>query len=135
MITKTKQKSKTTLVKSLDIIFSKFIRLRDTPGGFGRCISCGKIITYSDSDCGHYINRKHMTTRYDEKNCNAQCRSCNRFDEGNLQGYRRGLLKKIGEKETDLLEVKKHGVSTMGVFELGILIKHYKQKVKEHENM
>ena len=72
-----------------------------------------------------------MTTRYDEKNCNAQCRSCNRFDEGNLQGYRRGLLIKIGEKETDLLEVKKHDTSTMGLFELEILIIHYKKKVKE----
>jgi len=136
MITKTKVvKTKQSLVKALDIPFSKFIRLRDTPGGVGRCISCQKVITYKTCDCGHYINRKHMTTRYDEKNCNAQCLSCNRFDEGNIQGYRKGLLKKIGEYETDLLEVKKHGTSTMGVFELGILIKVYKQKVKEYENL
>lgn len=130
MQTKTKRRTKASLVKSLDKVFSQFIRLRDTPGGVGRCISCQKIITYSDSDCGHYINRKHMTTRYDEKNCNAQCRSCNRFDEGNMQGYRRGLINKIGEKETDLLEVKKHGTSTMGVYELEILINHYKAKIK-----
>ena len=125
------KKTKANLVKELDKVFSEFIRLRDTPGGFGRCISCQKIITYSNCDCGHYINRKHMTTRYDEKNCNAQCRSCNRFDEGNIQGYRKGLIAKIGEKETELLEVKKHGVSTMGKFELKILIIEYKSKVKE----
>jgi hypothetical protein len=47
-----------------------------------------------------------------------------------MQGYRRGLINKIGEKETDLLEVKKHGTSTMGVYELEILINHYKAKVK-----
>lgn len=128
---KIKKRTKASLVKALDKVFSQFIRLRDTPGGVGRCISCQKVITYSDSDCGHYINRKHMTTRYDEKNCNAQCRSCNRFDEGNMQGYRRGLIQKIGEKETDLLEVKKHGTSTMGTFELEILILDYKKKVKE----
>ncbi len=128
---KIKKRTKASLVKALDKVFSQFIRLRDTPGGVGRCISCQKVITYSDCDCGHYINRKHMTTRYDEKNCNAQCRSCNRFDEGNMQGYRRGLINKIGEKETDLLEVKKHGTSTMGTFELEILILDYKKKVKE----
>jgi len=124
------KKSKQSLVKSLDKIFSQFIRLRDTKGGLGRCISCQKVITYKECDCGHYINRKHMTTRFDEKNCNAQCISCNRFDEGNMQGYRRGLIQKIGEYETDLLEVKKHGTSTMGVFELELLIKDYKRKIK-----
>jgi len=130
LVTKNKR-TKPSLVASLDKIFSQFIRLRDTPGGVGRCISCQKVIMYKDCDCGHYINRKHMTTRFDEKNCHAQCRSCNRFDEGNMQGYRRGLIAKIGEKETDLLEVKKHDTSTMGVFELELLIKVYKQKVKD----
>jgi len=130
LVTKNKR-TKPSLVASLDKVFSQFIRLRDTPGGIGRCISCQKVITYKDCDCGHYINRKHMTTRFDEKNCHAQCRSCNRFDEGNMQGYRRGLIAKIGEKETDLLEVKKHDTSTIGVFELELLIKIYKQKVKD----
>ncbi len=73
-----KPKSKSTRSKKitkLDNVFSEFIRKRDcTP--YGRCISCGKVITYDTADCGHYINRKHMATRYDENNCNAQCRHC-----------------------------------------------------------
>ena len=123
--------TKSKLVAKLDRLFSEFIRKRDTKGGFGRCISCGKIITYDTSDCGHYVNRKHMSTRFDEQNCNAQCRSCNRFDEGNIQGYRKGLIAKYGEKVVDMLEYKKHNVSCLGVNELEILIKHYKQKIKE----
>ena len=125
-----KKRTKQSLINSLDRVFSEFIRLRDTPGGYGRCISCGKIITFSTSDCGHYVNRKHMSVRFDEKNCNAQCRSCNRFDEGNIQGYRKGLIEKYGHQETELLEIKKHNKSNYGTFELECLIKEYKFKVK-----
>lgn len=133
MIRKSK-KPKSQLSKEiakLDRIFSEFIRKRDCNGGHGKCISCGKIITYNDSDCGHYVNRKHMATRFDEQNCNAQCRSCNRFDEGNIQGYRKGLIKKYGEKAVEMLEIKKHNISKIGIFEIGILITEYKQKIKQ----
>ena len=45
----------------LDRIFSIFIRKRDTKEGYGFCISCGKPITFETCDCGHYINRVHMS--------------------------------------------------------------------------
>ncbi len=123
---------KNTSKKRLDTIFSEFIRRRDANSeGFIRCISCGKVVHWGDSDCGHYINRRHNSTRYDEQNCNAQCRSCNRFDEGNIQGYRRGLIKKIGEKATDMLEVKKHNVCKMGQSEINLLADVYRKKLKE----
>ena len=72
-----------------------------------------------------------MALRFDEKNCNAQCRSCNRFSEGNMQGYRRGLIKKIGEEATDMLEIRKHNISKLSEPELDILIDYYKNKIKE----
>lgn len=116
---------------TLDKIFSEFIRIRDSDNeGFIRCISCNKIVPWKESDCGHYINRKHNSTRYDEKNCNAQCRSCNRFDEGNMQGYRRGLIRKYGEKSVELLEIKKFNVCRMGQLDINILGKEYKRKLK-----
>ncbi len=116
---------------TLDRIFSEFIRIRDSDNqGLIRCISCNKIVAWKESDCGHYINRKHNSTRYDEKNCNAQCRSCNRFDEGNIQGYRQGLIKKYGEYAVKILEMKKFNYCKMGQFEIDILGKEYKQKLK-----
>lgn len=125
--------TRSTKVRKLDELFSRFIRLRDcTP--IGRCISCGKVITYETCDCGHYVNRKHMALRYDEQNCNAQCRACNRYDEGNLQGYRKGLIAKIGEKAVDMLEVKKFNYCKLTSVELDILIALYKKKIKELEN-
>jgi len=120
-------------IRKLDTIFSKYIRRRDCGYGYAPCISCGKLITYDTSDCGHYENRKHMATRYDEKNCNAQCRACNRFSEGNIQGYRRGLIKKYGEKEVDKVEMRRFNVSKLSVPELDILYKYYKQKLTDLE--
>ena len=114
----------------LDRIFSIYIRKRDTIGGYGVCISCGKVIMFDTCDCGHYINRQHMSTRFDEHNCNAQCRKCNRFDEGNIQGYRKGLIKKIGLEAVELLEIKKFNKAKYTEFEYKILIQEYQQKIK-----
>lgn len=114
----------------LDTVFSIYIRKRDSVDGIIMCISCGKPVKWEQSDCGHYINRKHMATRFDEQNCNAQCRSCNRFDEGNIQGYRRGLIRKIGEKAIQLLEIRKFNTCKLSQSEINILEKYYKQKTK-----
>lgn len=94
-----------------------------------RCISCGKIYPVTYADCGHYINRQHMSTRYSEMNCNAQCRKCNRFDEGNMSGYRQGLVKKYGEQRVVLLEATKNAVRKYSDTEYEALIAHYKQEV------
>ena len=132
---KYKPKKKTTgkpdLISKLDRVFSEFIRLRDSKNGYFKCISCGRILPYEQADCGHYINRQHMSLRFNEKNCNAQCRKCNRFDEGNIQGYRRGLIKKYGEKIVTLLEYQKNETKQYSSFELEVLIKYYQSKIKE----
>lgn len=130
---KVQKSTRSKKVERLDIVFSKFIRRRDCSFTFGRCISCGKIIKFEDCDCGHYVNRKHMSTRFDEHNCNAQCRSCNRFDEGNIQGYRKGLIAKYGEKIAESLEIKKFNTCNLSEVEIDLLFVHYKKKLKEIE--
>lgn len=111
---------------------SKYIRLRDAnENGYGRCISCGKVVHWSEADNGHFINRGHLNTRYDEQNCNLQCRSCNRFDEGNSEGYRRGLIAKYGEKIIDHLYLKKHLFRKYTVFELKAIADDYRRRFNE----
>lgn len=123
---------KTNHKEKLDRVFSQYIRLRDMIGNTRtfQCISCGKIKPINQADCGHYINRQHMATRFSEMNCNAQCRSCNRFDEGNMMGYRRGLVVKYGEARVCLLESKKYEMRKYTETEYLILIKHYQGEVK-----
>ena len=117
---------------ALDKAFSVFIRMRDSHNGVIRCISCGKIVPWKEADCGHFINRKHMSTRFDEQNCNAQCRSCNRFDEGNMEGYRKGLIVKYGPDTPERLYIKKYNTCKLSQTEINLLTKHYKQKIKAY---
>ena len=100
-------KSYKTLKNKLDRVFALFIRKRDTKDGYGKCISCGKICSYENLDCGHFINRRHLSLRWNEKNSNAQCRSCNRFDEGNNIGYITGMIRKYGEGVINEMALKK----------------------------
>jgi len=115
----------------LDNVFSQFIRLRDTDeNGYAKCISCGYTKYYDDLDNGHFINRKHMSLRYNETNCNAQCHNCNRFDESNFLGYLRGIKKKYGENIAEQLEVCKYQTMHFTEFELTELIKYYRAENK-----
>lgn len=126
------QKSK----EKLDRVFSAFIRLRDAmPNGYVKCISCGKIVPFSDVDCGHYINRQHMSLRFSEMNCNAQCIHCNRFDEGNAVGYRQGLIKKYGESKVAMLESMKYQTNHISESEYQHMIEYYKNEAKRLSSM
>lgn len=128
-----KWENMTDYKRKLDTVFSRYIRLRDMLPGttLVRCISCGMVVPVSKTDCGHYINRKHMSTRYSEVNCNAQCRECNRFDEGNMQGYRRGILSKYGERSVLMLEQRKYESRKYTDAEYKLLIAHYESEIKK----
>ena len=120
-------KKKPDLKAKLDKEFSLFIRLRDAmPNGYFRCISCGQIKPFTQADCGHYFSRTHLATRFDENNCHAECRHCNRFKADHLEGYRVNLIAKIGQQKFALLKVKAAGTTKMTDFEYEQLIKYYK---------
>tara|TARA_R100000541_G_C1892260_1_gene83644 strand:+ start:1116 stop:1505 length:390 start_codon:yes stop_codon:yes gene_type:complete len=98
-----KKKSRKSIVKRLDTVFSLYIRLKDADqNGYVKCISCDKIKHYKEVDAGHFISRRYMSTRYDVLNVFAQCRYCNRYAEGNqwlyskaLEKIKKGLPKKL----------------------------------------
>ena len=132
--TPTRKASRSTLMRKADDAFSVFIRTRDSQAYEGRafrCISCNRILPIIQADCGHYVNRSHMSLRFSEQNCNAQCRHCNRFQEGNIQDYRKGLINKIGETKVLLLEAQKNVTNKVTNFELELLAKHYKAETKK----
>jgi hypothetical protein len=121
-------------MQKADEAFSLFIRTRDSQDYQGKafkCISCQRHLPIEQADCGHFINRQHMSLRYSELNCHAQCRKCNRFMEGNLQDYRKGLVEKIGEKKVLLLEASKYQENKLTNFELELLAKHYRAETKK----
>lgn len=127
---KVRKKSKPNLVAKLDKVFALYIRLRDVmPSGYGRCISCGKIKPFAELDCGHFHGRTHMSTRFDEDNCHAECRGCNRASSDHLIGYQENLIKKIGIARYDTLKLKAKSVTHWQDFELEEKIRHYRNEV------
>ena len=123
-----------TLVRKLDKEFSLYIRLRDSrPFGYKlfRCISCGDIKPFEMMDCGHFIGRTHMSTRFDEDNCHGECRLCNRFSSDHIIYYQKNLEKKIGKNKLDMLIARGHQTKKWTSWELEILIKHYQEENKK----
>lgn len=134
--TPSRRASRPTLMRKADEAFSLFIRTRDSQAYEGkafRCISCNRVLPINQCDCGHYVNRSHISLRFSEFNCNGQCRHCNRFQEGNIQDYRKGLIKKIGEPMVLLLEARKNITNKISNFELEVLAKHYKEETKKFQ--
>ena len=123
--------TKSKLKDTLDKVFSEYIRLRDVrEDGTFICISCNNGFPYEVSDCGHYITREHMSTRFSEENCNAQCITCNRHNSGNIEGYRRGLIRKYGESTVLSLESAKYQINKMSEADYREKISHYRQEVR-----
>lgn len=127
-----RRRRKTDYVKKLDKVFSQYIRLRDAmENGMARCISCGGVKPLEMFDNGHYHSRTHMSTRWDEDNCHAECRFCNRFKADHMIGYRENLIRKIGQQRYDLLAWKARQSKHWAEFELKELVKHYTDMVKK----
>ena len=133
---KTKKKlqnkfSKKKLIEKLDEVFSKYIRLKYADSrGFCRCISCGKPHYWKEIQCGHYMSRRYFSTRWSEDNCRPQDVACNIFNQGNIQMYRIGLIKEIGEQRVNLVEARAmQETSKYGEFELNAMIQHYTKEV------
>jgi hypothetical protein len=112
--------------------FSEYIRLRDSDeNGLIRCITCGRVKPWKECDCGHGIGRQHKATKYHEQNNHAQCKKCNGFEGGMRERYKEEVDKRYGEGTWNKLEVMARGVCKRGQFEIDVLEKYYKQKVKD----
>jgi len=100
-----KQKRHKMKKSTADKWFSLFIRLRDIVYTEScRCITCEKPIHWKyEADCGHFVTRGHAMTRFDERNCNAQCKACNNDKKGDQYRHGRAIDKKFGEGAADLL--------------------------------
>lgn len=64
---KKRQKTQAQLKKLLDSIFSVYIRQKYP----AECYTCGKKDV--SLQCGHFISRSYLATRFDENNCRPQC--------------------------------------------------------------
>ena len=127
-----KQKSKSTLIKKLDTVYSLYIRNRDIDNnGLAKCFTCGKRDIPKNLQCGHYWSRRHLSVRWEEANTEVQCYYCNIECEGNKPAFTQALIRKHGAGILDKLEWKKNNDFAPDSFTLEILIKEYTEKLKQ----
>lgn len=130
--TKVKKTDRQKLIAKLDTVFSEWVRLRDSDkNGICKCITCGDFKHWRDIDCGHFITRDNMGTRWEEENCHAQCAHCNRFKSGKQFEHGLAVDKVHGPGTTSKLLVKSKGVCNWQDFEIEAMYKYYKSKVRE----
>jgi len=124
---KVKAKTLTEWLRDAQTVFNRWIRLRDA----GRpCISCGRIHT-GQIHAGHYRSTKaapHL--RFDEDNCHSQCAPDNTYLSGNVIGYRRGLIERIGLERVEAIECDNR-IHRWTIAEAREIIETYKRKIKE----
>ena len=114
---KEKLKTKRDWSNEIDRAFQEYCRWRDADEP---CISCGRFCRPdgNESDGGHYITRGSKALRWNEKNCNKQCKYCNRDLKGNYAGYRLGMIVKYGIEIVDFLERRDHEIPKYTIPEL-----------------
>lgn len=124
---KTSLNRRKELVKELDRVFSLYIRMKAAINGVARCVTCGDKDSWKLMDCGHFIVRGKVGTRWDEQNCHVQCRRCNRVNQGNIKRYKLFLQARYGREIIDIL--KKRSKNRVETYEIEAMIKIYKKKV------
>lgn len=123
----TKKPSRKLLIKKLDTVFSEYIRRRYAKNDIAECVTCGKQDHWKKLQAGHFMSRKHYSTRWDEDNVQVQCSSCNVFRYG--EQYKFSLY--LGAEKSEELLVKSREIAKFSNTDLMMMYESYKQKLKE----
>jgi hypothetical protein len=120
------------LKKELDTIFSLYIRLRESEEGLVQCFTCNKVSHYkSGMQNGHFQSRKHLTTRWDEENCQVQCVGCNMFKAGEQYKFAINLDAKYGEGKAEELQFLSKTIMKVSRIDYEEKISYYKDLVEK----
>lgn len=119
------------LIDQLDDVFSKYVRLKNTDtNGECDCFTCPAHSRWQDMQCGHFISRKHMYLRWDERNAKTQCKNCNEHLDGNLAVYR-PRLEAIHPGITDILEEESRLVHKWSRNELKAMLLDFTKRLQQ----
>jgi len=112
--------------KAAQSAFNAYIRARDSKEP---CISCQRHHS-GQYHAGHFKTTKARSElKFNEDNCHKQCAPCNNNLSGNIEHYRPNLIKKIGLKRVEALDVHESIKWDCDTYrDIEIL---YKQKLKD----
>ena len=134
-------KTRSKWINEAQAAFNKYIRTRDE----GKpCICCGKYPAPDDWtrggiwDAGHFLSRgAYPELRFEELNCHRQLKTCNggsakyaKKGRTVSQGYRLGLIERIGLEKVEWLE-SHHEPKHYTIDELKAIKRQYAEMTKE----
>lgn len=109
------------LLNDLDILFSQQIRLTYADEhGMVQCFTCPAIKHWTQMDCGHFISRAKMPTRFSVKNCRPQCKDCNQHNDGEekvfaerLEAEESGIVEILREQSREIQDYSREELKFM----------------------
>jgi 5-methylcytosine-specific restriction endonuclease McrA len=120
-----KKPTRKSLIKKLDTVFSQYIRLRYAKNEIATCVTCGKKDHWKKLQAGHFMSRKHYSTRWDEDNVEVQCQACNVFRYGEQYLF----AKYLGQEKADALLTKSRETVKFSDYDIQEMIDLYKTKL------
>jgi 5-methylcytosine-specific restriction endonuclease McrA len=104
-----KPKTQAQLKKELDKYFSLYIRhTHSDENGNNTCYTCGKPGTIKTMQCGHFVSRQYLATRWHLDNCRIQCAGCNIFGNGKPLDFEERLKKELGDEYVEEMKASRH---------------------------
>lgn len=119
------------LIDRLDKIVSIYVRTLYSKNGYVKCYTCDIVRPIKEMDCGHYIKRQYMNTRWDLDNLRVQDTRCNRFLDGNQDEFIARLNMEMGRDMAIELNKKKHTIKQWTIKELENLETKFKKLYEE----
>lgn len=123
-------RSRKSLVKEADRVFSLHIRNRGETFGYNHCFTCGAYMSVESIQAGHFVARRYYSVRWHPVNVWPQCNRCNVEKSGNLVVYEAKLVAMFSQEVIDeLWELARSGDGVTD-HEIADIIKLYKMPKK-----
>ncbi len=127
-----KKESISSLTNQLDTVFSQYIRLRNADKqGMVQCYTSGKWMHWKKAQAGHFISRRHYSTRWNEVNVQVQSVKENVFNQGNAPVFQRNLIGDYGKQTIDFLFIQRDQPIKLDRMTLRFKIDYYSKMVQD----
>lgn len=119
------------LKRALDRAFSEYVRRKACdPQGYVACVTCGRKGYWRSMQCGHFVKRVHLATRWDERNVGVQCWRCNETLDGNLEAFEAVIVKAYGQAVVDDLKARRHWRVKLDRAAVNMMIAEFREKFR-----
>ena len=133
---KRRKRTKSPLVQMkarIDRLMSQYIRAKNIEeDGLIQCATCETRDTYKNMQCGHFMSRRYMNTRWAYNNMLPQCKACNMFNQGRQWLMGREIDKRYGNGTAQRMHLQSRETKRWTLRELNALHNELERKVEKY---